>query len=124
MEINLLNCDGKRFSAIISDVQCEGMMSVERGVLYLCQNKQDGNRCSDLKGYDFSWNCGSAGTIENLRAIGVVNFKLIDDTVPVQSIRDIALEKAKEFHLDNTENIDIFINAWELGIEWYKTQEK
>jgi hypothetical protein len=119
---DLQQCDGRRFSAIINGIKCEGRISVERGIVYLCQNKKDGNRCRNSKGYDYSWNCNS-GTIDALKNVHVSDFKLFPD-FSMLSIREIALEKAKEFYPNDADNIDTFINAWELAIEWYKLENK
>lgn len=36
---DLLNCDGKRFKATIIKATCEGVISVEKNKVYLCQDK-------------------------------------------------------------------------------------
>lgn len=52
---NLLKCDGRRFRAMIGDVECEGKVRVEDGAVFLCQNNKDGADCKDKLGYRYSW---------------------------------------------------------------------
>lgn len=74
--VSLLGCDGQRFAAEIKDVLCEGIISVEGNQAFLCQNVRDGLRCSDRKGFKYSW-CYQFenGTFSE----SVKEFKLLDE---------------------------------------------
>lgn len=51
----LLKCDGRKFKAEIKGVECEGVITVQNGDVYLCQNERNGAACTDKKGYKYSW---------------------------------------------------------------------
>jgi len=74
---HLLDCDNRKFSAIIDDDYCEGIISVEHEIVFLCQNKIDGEDCDDKKGYNYSFNINS-GTKVDLVNENITNFKLLD----------------------------------------------
>lgn len=74
---NLLDCHGKHFKAKIQDTECEGVIAVEEGRVYLCQNIKNGYRCSNTQGYKYGWDVMS-GSDNNLRINWVTNFQLID----------------------------------------------
>ena len=78
-EIDLLQCDGRRFRAKINDVDCEGVMSVERGELFFCQDAQDGAEADDMKGFKFSWRVCRPFTIKNFHGWGVTDFELLPE---------------------------------------------
>ena len=50
---NLLNCDGKRFACEIYGIEVTGIITVEDGQVYLCQNEKSGGACRDKKGYSY-----------------------------------------------------------------------
>ena len=52
---NLLECDGKRFACKINGTEVSGMITVEEGEVYLCQNEREGNDCENKRGYKYSW---------------------------------------------------------------------
>ena len=120
--MDLSKCDGKEFRCRIDGEECFGKITIEDGCAYLCQNKKCGSSCYNKRGFAYSWsidNCKAARLIKNR----VTDFVLIDDEnsiLSLKNIRTIALEKAKESFGGDTTNVDIFINAFELGIEWYK----
>lgn len=76
---NLLDCDGKRFSCKIEGVYSEGVITVEYGKVYLCQNQKQGYECINKKGYYCSWSV-IKGRKEDFEDddINVTEFELID----------------------------------------------
>ena len=54
-KIDLLQCDGRRFRAKIRSILCEGIISVESGDVFLCQNSINGFSARDKKGFIWSW---------------------------------------------------------------------
>lgn len=76
---NLFNCNGLGFRAKINGEECEGKIRVEHGVVYLCQNKQDGYFCRDKFGYKYSWYVGD-GSDEFLARNRVTEFQFLDMT--------------------------------------------
>lgn len=46
---------GQYFSANISGTWCKGKVQVDKGRVYLCQNKMNGYECSDKLGYKYSF---------------------------------------------------------------------
>lgn len=82
---NLLNCDGKKFTATISDHKTEGKITVEKERVYLCQNAIMGDACMDRKGYSYSWTV-LTGDESDLRATSVADFALFDDTPQTFSV--------------------------------------
>lgn len=63
---NLLNCNCRKFSCYIRDNKAEGLIRVEDGEVFLCQNVNNGKNCKNKLGYAFSWNV-SKGTREDLK---------------------------------------------------------
>ena len=72
---NLLNCNGRFFSAKIHGNKVIGRIRVEDGCVYLCQNERDGKDCEDKMGYKYSW-CVGSGEKEELTNEHVYDFKL------------------------------------------------
>lgn len=72
---NLLNCNGRRFSANIAGTETSGKIRVEDGSVYLCQNDKHGAPCADKLDFEFSWTVGE-GTPEKLVENSVTDFKL------------------------------------------------
>lgn len=73
---DLFKCDGRRFSAKIHGVECEGIISVQGTEIYLCQNKIEGGEAKDKKGFLYSWWYKSInGDIDAF----VTDFKLLEE---------------------------------------------
>lgn len=72
---NLLKCDGRRFICMIENVVTSGIITVEGGMVYLCQDKKNGCACRDKKGYSYSW-CVYDGSVTSLSSYNVTNFRL------------------------------------------------
>lgn len=53
-KLEFLGDHGKRFTALIDGERTEGVVTVENGNIYLCQNNYDGIPCNDLQGYEYS----------------------------------------------------------------------
>lgn len=77
-EINLLQCDGRRFRAKILEIECEGVISVESGDVFLCQNSINGYSANDKKGFRWSW-CVHDGSHEWLNSHDVTDFELLTE---------------------------------------------
>ena len=77
-EIDLLQCDGRRFRAKIRKIVCDGRISVEHGRVYLCQNSLKGNAATDRKGFEWSWSVGN-GTRDYLIDDDVTDFELLPE---------------------------------------------
>lgn len=90
---NLLNCNGLRFSAKIKDEGVTGIITVEDGYVYLCQDKLDGKDCIDKKGYKYSWSVKD-GSKESLSNNSVRKFKIIDWS-------EEEIEKYKDWRVGN-----------------------
>ena len=75
---NLLNYKGKAFKAIINGVECEGLLQVEEGYYFLCQNEICGGGCEDKLGFKYSYYINH-GTDFDLRRNCVENLKIFDD---------------------------------------------
>lgn len=76
---NLLGCDGRKFRCKIMGYRCEGVVSVESGNVFLCQNVRDGGYTRDKKGYKYSWSVYKGRQkdfVEN--SIAVTEFELLD----------------------------------------------
>lgn len=73
---NLLKCNGRKFSAKIRGTYAEGLIRVENGRVYLCQNMKAGADCGDKLGFSFSWQVNK-GSRDNLESTGVTDFSLI-----------------------------------------------
>lgn len=72
---NLLECDGKRFACKIEGIEVTGMLTVEDGRVYLCQNEKDGIGCLDRKGYFYGWVVDD-GSAQALSSHDVTDFRL------------------------------------------------
>jgi hypothetical protein len=46
---------GQKFKALINNIDVEGKISIEDDVLYLCQDSEDGDSCTNKYGYKYSW---------------------------------------------------------------------
>lgn len=47
--------DGKVFVAEICGGRVKGHISIQDGIMYLCQDEREGTSCKDKKGYCYSW---------------------------------------------------------------------
>lgn len=72
---NLLNCNGRKFAAKIKGTDATGLIRVEDGVAYLCQNVERGSNCDDKLGFHFSWQVCD-GSKDSLNDTGVTDFRL------------------------------------------------
>ncbi len=79
--INLLDCDGMPYCAMIDGMCVEGIISVENGTVFLCQNRKNGNSARDKKGFLYSWNVYD-GSPEHLESNQVIDFKLLESNSP------------------------------------------
>lgn len=77
-EIDLLKCDGRRFRAKIRGIECDGVISVESGDVFLCQNSMNGNSAHDKKGFNWSWFVEN-GSPECLNYHNVTDFELLPE---------------------------------------------
>lgn len=71
---------GDKFIATIdSKKKVEGVIQIQNGDVYLCQNKCDGTDCKNKLGYKYSWIIGNLDKIDSkavLRAYNVYDFQL------------------------------------------------
>ena len=77
-EIDLLKCDERRFRAKIEGIECEGVVSVESGEVFLCQNSINGYSANDKKGFRWSWRVHD-GSPEWLNSHDVTDFELLPE---------------------------------------------
>lgn len=73
---DLFKCDGRRFSAKIRGIECDGVIGVEGTKIYLCQNKIEGAKSKDKKGFLYSWWYKS---INGATSIFITDFKLLEE---------------------------------------------
>ena len=78
-EIDLLQCDGRRFRAKIEGATCEGIISIEDGLLFLCQNNECGAIAKDKKGFKFSWRVHPPFTADGFENYDVTDFELLPE---------------------------------------------
>ena len=78
-EIDLLKCDGRRFRAKIEGATCEGIISIEDGLLFLCQNNECGAIAKDKKGFKFSWRVHPPFTADGFENYDVTDFELLPE---------------------------------------------
>ena len=122
--MDLLKCHGKSFTCQIYGEPRSGKITVRNDIAYLCQNNNDGEHAVNKWGYYYAW-CVQDGSARSLERNSVTNLVVEDYEKPdklVIDMRAIALEHAKKAFGNDTDNIDAFINGWELGIEWFKQQ--
>ena len=122
--MNLLECHGISFTCEIKGIPLSGQITVYDDMIYLCQNYYDGGHYVEKWGYKYVW-CIRQGTktqlLKNSVTNLVVNNKAMSDETVI-NMRAIALTAAQKAFGEDTDNVDAFINGWELGIEWYKQQ--
>ena len=78
-EIDLLQCDGRRFRAKIEGATCEGIISIEDSLLFLCQNNECGAIAKDKKGFKFSWRVHPPFTADGFENYDVTDFELLPE---------------------------------------------
>ena len=110
---NLLNCDGRKFSAKIEGTYVEGLIRVEDGRAYLCQNKVNGCNCDDKVGYRFSWQVWD-GSIDSLNETGVTDLHLYPMTAE-------QIEVYKDWHIgdkitDGIYTLEVIFRGGELVV--------
>lgn len=124
--MDLLKCHGMSFTCKIYDQPRSGRITVKYDSIYLCQNYNDGGHSCKKWGYEYAWGIAD-GAIKALAHNGITDLVIIDENyIPEKLIIDmraIALAGAKKAFGNDTDNIDAFLNGWELGIEWYKQQQ-
>ena len=102
---DLFKCDGRRFSAKIRGIECEGVIGVEGTEIYLCQNKIDDADSKDKKGFKYSW---WYKDINGTTSPFVTDFKLLEeepeegDLVYVSDDDPECKEKRKRLFLHRT----------------------
>ena len=74
---NLLDKEGVSFTADIKGLPCKGVVHIECGEVYLCQDQADGKTCHNKQGYKYSWTVKD-GSGFNLRINSVENFTLLE----------------------------------------------
>ena len=76
--IDLTKCKGLNFKANICGTPSEGRIQVEKGVVYLCQDKRNGADCQDKLGFRYSWGIRK-GSPEDMKAvtINVTDFEIV-----------------------------------------------
>ena len=109
---DLLQCDGKKFRAKISEELCEGYISVENGTVFLCQNERNGLDCKDKKGYRYSWHVFT-GSEEDLCKVGVYSFEILSgemfkskEYLPTEIVSD-ALFKYEKCEISFSEMVNM-----------------
>ena len=110
---NLLNCDGRKFSAKIRGTYVEGLIRVEDGRVYLCQNKKDGADCGDKLGYRFSWQVWN-GSRDALDDTGVTDLYLYPMTA--EQIEDYKYWQIGDKITDNIETLEVIFRGGELVV--------
>lgn len=84
---NLLDKEGVSFTADIKGLPCKGVVHIECGEVYLCQDQADGKTCHNKQGYKYSWTVKD-GSGFNLRINSVENFALLESEEEKISIYD------------------------------------
>jgi hypothetical protein len=46
---------GQKFKALINDIDVEGKISIEDDYIFLCQDSENGEHCTNKYGYQYSW---------------------------------------------------------------------
>lgn len=110
METNdIKKLHGKKFRADIRDsIDVEGVITVEDGHIYLCQNEENGMDCRDKQGYKYSYVLpkGTTSLCSNESFFEVTNLKIMNMTKQ-------EIEEYKDFQTgdvvkcgDNTKTIE------------------
>ena len=125
MEDNLLDKDGAYFKATIDSIEVEGMISVEDNMVFLLQDKKKGSSPRDRRGYIGSW-LVHKGTSQNLEVNNVENFIIISPEIKqnFQQLVNYEINRIIKEIIITDESKDIFINAFELGVDFgYKLKK-
>lgn len=110
---NLLNCNGRKFSAKIRGTYAEGRIRVEDGRVYLCQNVRDGDNCDDKLGFSFSWHVNK-GSRYNLESTGVTDFCLIPEAAEeIEAYKDW---RVGDKITDGLESLEVIFRSGELVV--------
>ncbi len=83
----LLKKDGAKFTATIRKIDTEGIITVEKNLVYLCQDKVSGADCSNKKGYKFSFSMFPYSIDSDEYSYEITDFKLIEEYT-VQQCKD------------------------------------
>ena len=110
---NLLNCDGRKFSAKINETYVEGLIRVEDGEAYLCQNQRNGYSCNDKLGFKYSWSVRD-GSIGSLNDTGVTDLRL--HPVTTEEIEDYKDWQIGDKITDNIETLEVIFRGGELVV--------
>lgn len=110
---NLLNCNGRKFSAKIKGTYVEGLIRVEDGSAYLCQNKKDGTDCDDKLGYIFSWQVGN-GSRDALVDTGITDLRLYPITA--EQIEDYKNWQIGDKITDGIDTLEVIFRSGELVV--------
>ncbi len=71
----LLDFNGFRFSALICNKRCQGIIQVEEAGVYLCQDFVDGAEAENRNGFKYSWYV-CRGSFNDLITHGVKRFEI------------------------------------------------
>nr|DAZ22769.1 MAG TPA: hypothetical protein [Caudoviricetes sp.] len=110
---NLLKCNGRKFSAKIRGTYAEGLIRVEDGRVYLCQNMKDGADCGDKLGFSFSWQVNK-GSMDDLESTGVTDFRLIH--MPAEEIEAYKNWQVGDKITDGLESLEVIFRRGELVV--------
>lgn len=110
---NLLNCNGRKFSAKIRGTYAEGLIRVEDGRVYLCQNMKNGAGCGDKLGFSFSWQVNK-GSRDDLESTDVTDFCLIH--VTAEEIEAYKSWQVGDKITDGLESLEVIFRSGELVV--------
>ena len=85
--------DGQKYKAELRDsrIPCEGVVTIENGKVYLCQNETQGDGCSDKKGYAHSYrisaHAGHVSVLNKEHGLNVYNL-VLEKPVPALFIQE------------------------------------
>lgn len=117
---NLLNCNGRFFSAKIYKDEVTGRIRVEDKRVFLCQDKKSGVSCKNRLGYKYSWEVRD-GSEEELINEHVYDFKLTSLTAEeIEQYKDWqegdVLELLDEHEKDFDERHEVIFRSGELVV--------
>jgi len=110
---NLLNRNGRKFSAKIKGDYVEGLIRVEDGRVYLCQNKRDGADCDDKLGFKYSWSVRD-GSRDALDDTGITDLRLCPMTA--EQIEDYKDWQIGDKITYDTETLEVIFRGGELVV--------
>ena len=88
---DLLDKDNYTFTATIKGTTCTGLIRVQAGSVFLCQDKCEGSYCNDLAGFKYSWSV-STGDPKGLEHNGVKDFKIIAGPAKIETNPKFAID--------------------------------